>query len=365
MKNAERNFKTTVGALLLLFALPTLALGQNDTLILSNSFLALEKAEESRIAMDDDKPQLSLRLMQEASRLEPSNFIYAFEVGQLQYLLKNYTQSVETLQDLIDHTDVTPQYFQILGNAFYMTKNKMAAMEIFDIGLSHFPKSGVLFLEKGNLANIDGETGQALFNYLKGIELDPNYALNYYKAAMIYFDQAEVVNGIVLGETFMNLDKTSPFHELMGLKLFQQYQKCIQISPDGNWDTHFCNPLFKDDAISISEFKNHPSRCIAYASIVKSISHEGVSEINLDAISIIRQRVLELYLTPLVYDHWQEDILDYQKIIFDGQHFDAYNHWIFRSAQPEQFENWRKNHTENWSAFCEWYNRFQLEFPEP
>ncbi|MEN9394661.1 MAG: hypothetical protein RL362_882 [Bacteroidota bacterium] len=365
MKQAERKYTSMAQAILLLMLLPLSVWGQSDSLILSKSFLALEKAEESRIALDEDKPQQSLKLMQEAAKLEPTNFIYAFEVGQLQYLLKNYTQSVETLQDLIDHPDVTPQYFQILGNAFFMTKNKMAAKEIFDIGLSHFPKSGLLFLEKGNLSSIEGETGQALFNYLKGIELDPNYALNYYKAAMIYFDQAEVVNGIVLGETFMNLDKTSPFHELMGLKLFQQYQKCIQISPDGIWSTHFCNPLFNDDAITTPEFKNHPSRCIAYASLVKAISHDGINEISLDAISIIRQRILALYLMPEVYDNWQEDILDYQKVILDSQNFDAYNHWIFRSAQPEQFEVWRKNNSEAWANFCEWYNRFQLEFPEP
>jgi tetratricopeptide (TPR) repeat protein len=365
MKKGKRLIIQLAVWIFLLAVSSSACFSQNDSLVLSNSFLALEKAEESRIALDEDKPQLSLRLMQEAMKLEPSNFIYAFEVGQLQYILKSYTQSVETLQDLIDHPDVTPQYFQILGNAFYMTKNKMAAKEIFDIGLSHFPKSGVLFLEKGNLASMDGETGQALFNYLKGIELDPNYALNYYKAAIIYFDQAEVVNGIVLGETFMNLDKTSPFHELMGLKLFQQYQKCIQIQNTGNWSTHFCNPLFEDDAISLAEFKSHPSRCIAYASIVKSVSHEGIADLNINAISTIRQRILEMYLQPLVYDNWQEDILDYQKIIFDNQHFEAYNHWIFRAAQPEQFEEWRKQNAQKWADFCEWYNRFQLEFPEP
>lgn len=355
--------KITISLLFALFHLGMRA--QLDSLILSNGFLALSKAEESRMALEEDKPQLSLRLMQEAAHLEPSNFIYTFEVGQLQYILKNYTQSVATLQPLINHPDATPQFFQILGNAYYMTKNKMAAKEIFEVGLSHFPKSGVLYLEKGNLASIEGETGQALFNYLKGIELDPNYALNYYKAAIIYFDQAEVVNGLVLGETFMNLDKTSPFHELMGIKLFEQYQKCIQISPSAQWITHFCNPLFEDDAIQLDEFGMHPPRCIAYSSMIKNISHDSITEINLNTLGILRHRILDLYLNPKIYNFWQEDILDYQKIILDSQHFDAYNHWLFRAALPEQFNTWRMNNPQQWNAFCEWYNRFQLEFPEP
>jgi hypothetical protein len=352
-------------SLLLAFQVTTSALGQTDSTYWNPSLLALEKAELARMAFEDDKPQMSIRLMKEAQAMEPNNFIYAYEVGYMQYLVKDYVGAVATLEALIDHPDVTPQYFQILGNAFLMVNNKMAANEAFQIGLSHFPHAGELFLEKGNLSAEEHEIGKALFDYNKGIELDPNYAMNYYKAAMIYFDQGDLINGLIHGELFMNLDKTSPFNELMSIKILEKFQKSITFSnPGGNIITHFCDQNKNDIPLDWSALKDNSRKCEVFATLYQNLQLKN-TEMSIAQLLEIQMQISSLYHEDKIYNTWQDNLLDYHDIIMQSGNFEAYWYWLFRKGNEAEFLQWRKANMEKWNAFCEWYNRFQLEFPEP
>ncbi len=348
---------------LILFMWGSLAWGQVDSTYWNPSLMALEKAELARKAYDEDKPQMSIRLMKEAQAMEPNNFIYAYEVGYMQYLVKDYVGAVASLEALIDHPDVTPQYFQILGNAFLMVNNKLAANEAFQIGLSHFPHAGELFLEKGNLCAEEHEIGKALFNYKKGIELDPNYAMNYYKAAMIYFEQGDLINGLANGEVFMNLDKTSPFNELMSIKILEKFQQAFTISSAGEISTHFCQQQQNDKPLNLNALKDNSPKCEVFAALYQNVKWT-YSTIDIAHLLELQLQLTNLYHEDRIYNVWQDNLLDYHDIIIQSGNFEAYFYWLLRKGNESEFLQWRKLNMDKWNAFCEWYNRFQLEFPE-
>ncbi len=343
---------------ILLVNISFVGLAQSDS-----ASLAFEKSNLARESFENDRPNESLKYMLEAHRLDPNNIIYTFESGYLQYLLKDYKGAIQTMAPHIQHNDAMPPFFQFLANAYFMNQQAESAITLLDIGLSKFPKNGMLHLEKGNILAEKKEPGQALFYYLKGIEAEPNFALNYYKAAMVYFQQNQIADGILLGETFMNLERDSPYTEYMSAELWKQYKKAIQIS-DPAWNTHFCQPVAPDEIIARASLDNHPPVCEALAYLVQQCSHEKIFQLDLSHMASLRENILELYYLVELQNIYGEPIFEFQRIIFEQGHFEAYNHWLFMIGNPEEFGLWKESNSEKWNAFVQWFNRFQLQFPE-
>jgi tetratricopeptide (TPR) repeat protein len=329
-----------------------------------SALLAFEKSNLSRESFENDRPYESLKHMTEAHKLDPNNIIYTFESGYLLYLLKDYKGAIQIMSPHVQHNDAMPPFFQFLANAYFMNQQVEESLALLDIGLSKFPKNGMLHLEKGNILAEKKEPGQALFYYLKGIEVEPNYAMNYYKAAMINFQQNQIADGLLLGEIFMNLERDSPYTQYMSSELFKQYKNSIQIESTGAWYTHFCHSERWDEEIPKEALIHHPNFCLAYAFLVQNCNHEKYYQLDLANLSSLRENTLELYYLLNLNIIYQEPLFEFQKVVFEQGHFEAYNHWLMMIGNPEEFGLWKESNTEKWSAFVQWFNRFQLQFPE-
>ncbi len=344
--------------LLLVTMTSTIAHTQSDS-----ASLAFEKSNLSRESFENDRPHESLKFMLEAHKLDPENIIYTFESGYLQYLLKDYKGSIQTMLPYRDHPDAMPPFFQFLANSYYMNHQVNEAITTLDIALSKFPKNGMLHLEKGNMLSEMKEPGQALFYYLKGIEAEPNFALNYYKASMINFQQNQIIAGLLLGETFMNLERDSPYTEYMSAELFKQFKKAIELDSAG-WRTHWCNGQKYDTVLSRQDIQIQPPFCEAYAFLTARCDQKEIYQMDISSISLVRENVLELYYLEDFQNLYGEPIFEFQRIIFEQGHFEAYNHWLMMIGNPEEFQLWKESNSEKWNAFVQWFNRFQLQFPD-
>ena len=331
---------------------------------LDSATLAFEKSNLSRESFENDRPNESLKHMLEAHRLDPNNIIYTFESGYLQYLLKDYKGAIQTMAPHVQHNDAMPPFFQFLANAYFMNHQVDESITLLDVALSKFPKSGMLHLEKGNILAEKKEPGQALFFYLKGIEVEPNFALNYYKASMIYFQQNQIADGLLLGETFMNLERDSPYTEYMSAELYKQTKLGLQIDSSGQWITHWCHSMKDDPTISRETVLEHPGFCQAYAYLTQRCDQSKIFQLDLASISAFKENILELYYLEDLQNIYGEPIFEFQRVIFEQDHFEAYNHWLMMIGNPEEFGLWKESNPDKWSSFVQWFNRFQLQFPE-
>jgi tetratricopeptide (TPR) repeat protein len=354
-------FKNHKILMILFFVTITSSLARSQS---DSASLAFEKSNLARESFENDRPNESLKYMLEAHRLDPNNIIYTFESGYLQYLLKDYKGAIQTMAPHIQHNDAMPPFFQFLANAYFMNQQVEESLTLLDIGLSKFPKNGMLHLEKGNILAEKKEPGQALFYFLKGIEAEPNFALNYYKAAMIHFQQNQIADGLLMGETFMNLERDSPYTEYMSAELYKQINNGLQIDNSGQWISHWCHAQKVDPSITRETVIAHPPFCQAYAYLSQNCDQTKIFQIDLSSISTIRENILELYYLADMQNIYGEPIFQFQRAIFEQGHFEAYNHWLLMIGNPEEYELWKESNTEKWSAFVQWFNRFQLQFPE-
>ena len=51
----------------------------------------------------------------------------------------------------MDHKNVEPELFKLMGNSYDILKKPEKAYESYDAGLEKFPKAGMLYLEKENV----------------------------------------------------------------------------------------------------------------------------------------------------------------------------------------------------------------------
>jgi tetratricopeptide (TPR) repeat protein len=327
-----------------------------------SALIALDKANQAHALMDEAKFSSGLTLMKEAASYQPANYGYGFEVGFINFQLKNYAEAAKQLEKWVNHPKNNAELFQLLGNTYYILNDKVKAMNTFDVGLSKFPKSGLLFAEKGKLVQ-ETDMGKALFYYEKGIEVDPNFDMNYFHAALLYFKQTESIKGILHGEIFMLLNRDSNFTAAMSELLYNAYKGSVIPNVEGKCEYHFCNPTRPDHLVDIDHIEHFPSFCILYSSLLNT-SSPIVNVMNAANMVDMRIKALEAYYSHHFNEHYQEWVFDFQSIIKQAGHAEAYHHWVLMNGSELEFLQWKENNEEKWIAFTEWFASHDMAIPE-
>lgn len=350
-------------SLFFVFLMSTWSVAQTKN-VSDSTLIAMEKADQAFVMLDQGREKLpqAIALMKEAVAWQPTRFEYAFQLGFFYFQGENYVEASQQLEKLLDHPEVTAQCYQLLGNVCFLLKDPTKGLRIFDLGLSKFPKSGLLYAEKGKYFR-DKDEGQSLFYFEKGIELDPNFAMNYYHAAELYFGQAESVKAILHGEIFMLLDRTSSYTIAMSELLYGAYRKNIKVSVDGRLQTFFCSQSKSDDIIGLSGTKVHPPFCVAYASMINE-SGFNYSVLSISNLAKLREQVLELYFQYQFDGQYQEWAFDFQRYIQRAGHLEAYNHWLLMGGNELEFLQWKENNEDKWLAFTKWFAQHDMAIPE-
>ena len=347
---------------LLLFTIWSVGILAQSETISDSALIAMEKADMAQVLFDQEKFSEGLSLMKEAAALQPNHYQYAFQVGFIYFQLRNYNEAVKQLEKTKSMKGCEEGLFQLLGNTYYILSDKTKAMATFDQGLSKFPESGLLYAEKGKLYQ-ETDHGKALYYFEKGIELDPNFAMNYFHAAMLYFQQAENIKGILHGEIFMLLNRNTNFTAAMSELLYNEYKESILIKDNGKLEFHFCNPVKSDAIVSLKNMKTFPPFCVAYSSMLNE-SGLNVNVLNAANIHALRAKVLEKYYADHLNEHYQEWVFDFQNVIQQAGHLEAYNHWLMMNGSELEFLQWKENNEEEWSAFTSWFSQHDMTFPE-
>ncbi|HNR19713.1 MAG TPA: tetratricopeptide repeat protein [Bacteroidia bacterium] len=338
----------TVGLLLFITA-GQIAFGQN------NKEKALEKALEAIKLMDDGKVPESIKLLEEAQKLDPDRFDYPYELAYAHYLKEDYKGAIKILEKNKSHKDVNERLFQLLGNCYDVLGNSNKAFEAYDEGLKIFPNSGMIYLEKGNVHWNKKEYGKALPFYEKGIEVDPKFPSNYYRATRVYCGSTEEVWGLIYGEIFMNLERNSKRTTEISKLLFDTYKSEIKFTSDTSMTISFCQQMTMNvNAISDPKNIKLPFCMIFEPTLLMSIAFEKSIDIN--SLDKIRSTFIDNYFNNERDKTYPNALFSYQKKVKDAGHIEAYNHWILMKGDEEGFDKWQSANKDKWDHFVKWFN---------
>lgn len=343
-----KTIKTFAAMLLLLTT--QVSFGQS-----TNEEQAYAKGMEAIKLMDKGEIDQSLKLLEEAKKLDPKNVEYPYEIAYAQYLKKDFKSSIKTLEPLIKQNDVNDRFYQLLGNSYSMNDQREKAIECYEKGIKKFPNSGKLYLERANMELIIKEYGKALNFYEKGIEVDPKFSSNYYWAAKIYCNSTEEVWGMIYGEIFMNLERNSKRTAEISKLLFDTYKSEIKVISDTSFSVSFS----KNASIDVSNLTNTGEMKLPFGVGVYEptlmFSMISLKSLDINSLDNIRSTFIDNYFNNGHDKKYPNVLFSYQKQIKKAGHIEAYNHWILMKGDEDEFGKWKSANKDKWDSFVKWF----------
>ncbi|HMU68634.1 MAG TPA: hypothetical protein PK511_02625 [Chitinophagales bacterium] len=322
---------------------------------------ALEKALTAIAMMDSGYITESIDLLNEAIKLDPDRYDYPYEVAYAYYLMKDYNKSIEVLEKLSKHKDVTDQLYQLLGNSYDIIGDPDKAFDAYDRGLKKFPKSGILFLEKGNVYWGQKKYAEALPFYEDGIAADPMFSSNYYRAARIYCATDNPFFGIMYGEIFLNLEPSTERSQEISALLFDTYKSNIHVTSDTSASIEFCSNNLVLDKESMKRMSEGILPFCMTAETTMLIYVGFSKEITLESVCKLRSSFIDAWYQMGNDKKYNIELFKFQKDLADKGYYDAYNHWLFMNGDGAAFDEWYKTHQDEFTNFANYANQHRLQ----
>lgn len=318
---------------------------------------AFEKASEAISLMDNGKVPESIKLLEEAQKLDPDNINYPYELGYAYYILSDYKKSSKYLEGLLKHKDVNDKVYQLLGNCYDNLGKRDKAIETYEDGLKLFPNSGSLYLEMGVVQVALKDYNKAISYFEKGIQVAPQFPSNYYWAAKIYCGSTERVWGMIYGELFMNLERNSKRTEEISKLLFHTYKEGINFTSDTTMSVSFSKSI----TVSIEDLQNTDKMKLPFGVGIYEptilFSALSIKSIDLESLNTLRSGFLEIYYSKEFDKSYPNAMFAYQKNVENAGHLEAYNHWILMMGDVDGFEKWQVSNEAKWNAFIQWFGK--------
>lgn len=326
-------------------------------------FRTLEKAI---MLVDGGMPEAALDDFNDLAKRYPDNYLVLYERLYTLYMLGQYSEVAANAMSMLNRPEAQYVAFQLCGNACDLSGDSAEARRIYQLGLERFPNCGSLYLELGNLDWAKERYRAALPYYLQGIQVEPNFASNYFRAAIISFaiDEAKVW-GLIYAETEILLaPNNKERHNYMAESIRDCYTESIESKANGDkWEASVKlvparNIQFDaEQGTVLVEFPGAYEACAItaltkYFSVPKKEFNGSIADM-----AELRKGIVEAYMKA-ADDAFGNAmyLLPFQKRVIDAGHWEAYNYFLLGPSAPEEFSAWHEENGDKLDSFIEWYN---------
>jgi tetratricopeptide (TPR) repeat protein len=275
-------------------------------------------------------------VLNRAVAMEPKNIEINKDLALNYYFLKDFEKAKNCIKPLLDNDNADDQCYQIAGDIYIALDDIKECEKIYKKGLKKFSLSGTLYNLYGELLWAQKDYS-AIKQWEKGIETDPGYSKNYYNACKYYYFSTDKVWSILYGEVFLNIEPLSQQAPEIKNILLEGYKKLFA---DGDIEKNISG---KNDFVqAILKTLNKQASVIAYG-------------INPETLTMLRARfILDWYNNYATKFPFK--VFELQRQLLQEGMFDAYNQWIFGTAQNlASYQNWVNTHSTEYGEF----SRFQ------
>lgn len=192
--------------------------------------------------------------------------------------------------------------------------------------------------------------------YELGIEAEPKFPSNYYRAARIYCNSDEEVWGMIYGEIFMNLERNTDRTAEISKLLYNTYKSEITFTNDTSFSVSFS----RNATINIGDLKNLKKMKLPFGVGVYEptlmLSMLEVKTIDLNTLDHIRTNFVTNYFERGQNKTYPNLLFTYQKKVKEAGRLEAYNHWILMKGDEVAFDQWHTANNTKWDSFTKWFS---------
>ncbi len=306
--------------------------------------------------MDKGEYDASIEKLTEALSMDPNNAGIHYEIGLAHYLKGDYKMALEATNKITKSKKVFDQIYQLRGNSYDMLGNWEKAIKTYEEGLKKFPNSGPLYLESGVVMLKGQQEQKALTYFEKGIAVAPLHPSNYYWAAKLFLGSSEEeVWGMLYGELFRMLEPNSERSTEISKMLYDTYKSEIKFTSDTTISVSFS----KNNVINFSKKQSSfslPFGMLSYEPVL-AMSVAGTKQIDLNSLHQIRSNFVENFYKQEINKKFDNIVFKWHQTLLDQNHFEAYNYWLLKAGNPDEFDAWMEENEPKFDAFVEWFNQ--------
>jgi len=333
---------------------------------------ALERLRSAIGLVDQGLAEAAMTDFDALAKEYPDNYIVQYERLFALYHLGKYEEVADGAKKLTKHKEASPVVFQMYGNVLDILGKPKEAIKIYEKGLKRFPDAGSLYLEIGNVHVSQHDYDAALASFNKGIDVQPGFSSNYYRAGLLYLCTEDAkVWGLVYAETAILLNPSNEErHADLGMVIHDCFKDNISISSkDGKTDAKITLVPSRNIKLNskgnagVVEFPGVYEAC-ALGALTKIAVADKEFYGNIAQIAELRKGIVESYFSAASnYFGNAMYLLPFQKQVIDAGHWEAYNYFIFSKAFSEEFDEWYDSNSGKFDAFVDWYNNdtFKLD----
>lgn len=287
----------------------------------------------------------------------PDNSVLQYELAYCHYVKQDFKKAAKILEKAEKGDGAMGIMYAIHGNCLDMMGKQEKAIAKYKEGIDKFPDFGQLYLELGTVYRSRNDNNAAVEAYTKGIQVDPYYASNYYRLSQLLCMSSEPVYGIIYGEIHQLLSPNSRRSEELSKAIYDAYNANMKIDNDSTYRVSLTR---KDQVEMTEDGKMEVPFEILYEAYIAS-RLENINTIrqkgHMDMMSLVETRLL--FLTSCFADGANHKyilpIFKYQQMVLNAGHWEAYNMWLLRMGNEEEFSSWIADNVDKFNAFADWY----------
>lgn len=312
--------RKTIALLLSASALATGAAAQLTEGEQSQMLAAMEMADNGRAAR-------AVEVLTSLAAAHPKEAEVRYELGYA--LMKDYKfdRAAATFRSL--RGEIGDAAYQMEGNALDMAGRRGDAVRTYREGLKAYPASGRLKMELGTVRMQEEDYDGALALYRSGIESEPGFASNYYRAAWILFNSSAPEEGLACAEAFIAMERRGERVEEMSGMLYAARAKALRQAAERGGDA--ATEGAASAGYSAQADGDHPT--LRALTAAKRAALDGPDTPSGATETLVRQFELRV----LAAGHW-----------------DAYCRWLMRKGAEEEFAAWMSLHADMMERFAIW-----------
>lgn len=303
-----------------------------------------ELKETARTFMRQGDYANAILVLNRGIQKEPNNYELLKDLALSYYYQKDNNKALETIKPLLEKEEADDQCFQIAGNIYKQLSMLKDCEKMYKKAIKKFPQSGPLYNDYGELL-WSQQNYDAIREWEKGIESDPSYSRNYLNAARYYYLSTDKIWSILYGEIFINIEPLGRNTAEVKDMLLDSYKKL------------FMNVNLEQDLKDKTEFEK------AYLQSMNKQSGVAVIGINTETLTMIRTRFI-LDWSASGKSRFPFRLFDYQQQLLQEGMYDAYNQWIFGSAENlAAYQNWTVTHKDEYNRFADFQKGRVFKIP--
>ncbi len=295
--------------------------------------------ENAQQLMQQGDYEKAVAALQKARQQAPLNMGLLTNLSFAYFLQRDFSKAIETGKLAISMDDADQKAFQVLGLSYKSIASYKEANKMYKSALKKFPNGGVIYNEYGESLALDKNLKEAIIQWEKGIQQDPNYSGNYFNAVKYYIDQQNWLRIMLYGEIFINLESYSAKTTEVKNYLFTAYQNLIQ-------------PNLVKQQLTDRSFSSFEKSILA---IWQSLLPIKGATFNIDSLTSLKNGFLQKWDASnteqypyRLFGHWQQ--LQKEGILA------AYHQWIVgETMNAAEYAKWQVEHAKEFVL----YQQFQ------